>query len=176
MATKNEKKDTKTTGNQPQSAVADLEKPVAQDRPETADDGGLLMSDESNIPVRDTTERDARTDHAGGLLMSKEVDVKTKKKDDGERGVPANVDIKPDFTSLNEDDILAEMRNVTKWLRDRGATVRGPKVEETDDGAEAFYEFEYNPKDPVTVRNVGTDRLEALRATAHEAFARRYEV
>jgi hypothetical protein len=110
-------------------------------------------------------------------------------------------DVRPDFQSMDEENILRFMRHLTGWLRDRDAVVRGPKVTEhqvpdttvaavTREGGvgpdpkkammtvyEGFYEWEYEGSyAPVTIRKAHVTHIEALRDTATEAMVRRYEV
>jgi hypothetical protein len=110
-------------------------------------------------------------------------------------------DVRPDFQTMDEENINRFMRHLTKWLRDRDATVRGPKVTEhqvpdttvaavTREGGvspdpkkemmtvyEGFYEWEYEGSyAPVTIRKAHVTHIEALRDTATEAMVRRHEV
>ena len=114
---------------------------------------------------------------------------------------PFAFDIKPDFTTMDETGIKEYLKHLTQWLRDRGATVRGPKLTSTEiadtaavtvtrEGSttpgsakkqtttvyEGFYEWEYKDNPPITIRCVHLTDLDALRDTAHNAVVRRYEV
>lgn len=40
---------------------------------------------------------------------------------------PKNVEIRPDFFTMDEGGVKEYARELTNWIRDRGATVRGPK-------------------------------------------------
>lgn len=114
---------------------------------------------------------------------------------------PFAFDIRPDFNTMDETGIREYLKHLTQWLRDRDATVRGPKVTSTEvedttaaevtregsttPGAakkktttvyEGFYEWEYKDNPPITIRCVHLTDLDALRDTAHNAVVRRYEV
>ncbi len=117
-----------------------------------------------------------------------------------ESAADKNVEVRPDFFSMDEEGNLEYAKELTNYLRKRGAVVRGPKemTVEAEEPAkdskkkataqqgpdtdaeetvyEWFYEWEYDPKQPVTIRFVAGDRLDALRGCLNEAFHRRYEV
>jgi hypothetical protein len=120
-----------------------------------------------------------------------------------EADAPFSDDIRPDFTTMDEEGIRRFMRVFTKWLRNRDAVVRGPsvtaheikdtsvtevtreqgvtpetaKVKDTMTVYEGFYEWEYaGAAAPITIRRVHVTEIEALRDCASEAFVRRHEV
>jgi len=120
-----------------------------------------------------------------------------------EAAAPFSDDVRPDFTTMDEEGVTRFMRVFSQWLRDRGAVVRGPKVIEAEipntSGTEVtreqgvtpdmnkvkdtvtvyegFYEWEYEDAAmPITIRRVHVTAIEALRDCALEAFTRRHEV
>lgn len=111
-------------------------------------------------------------------------------------------DVRPDFTTMDEEAIMRFMRTFAAWLRLQNAVVRGPKVtahqvdatsattvtregsadramdvkKETMTVYEGFFEWQYEGSTiPVTIRRAHVTAIEALRDCATEAFTRRME-
>lgn len=218
------KRTAKTPNDRPVAQVesAAPEEPTTMTEAEIAeanDEGGILRSDEPEVDAAEVAARqkqakaDARAakkiDQAKADLraVKEEVNPDALTLDDvadtseTEAQQDFSFDIRPDFQTMDQTGILDYMKHLTRWLRDRDAVVRGPKVEahevedqslhsitregSTTPGAatrktttvyEGFYEWQYEDAPAITIRRVHVTELDALRDMANEAVVRRYEV
>lgn len=218
------KRTAKTPNDRPVAQVesAAPEEPTTMTEAEIAeanDEGGILRSDEPPVDEAEVAARQkqARADaRAEKKLDQAKADLRAVKEavnpdaltiddvaDDAETEAQQDFsfDIRPDFQTMDQTGILEYMKHLTRWLRDRDAVVRGPKVEahevedqslhsitregSTTPGAatkktttvyEGFYEWQYEDAPAITIRRVHVTEIDALRDMANEAVVRRYEV
>ena len=182
-----------------------------------ADDGSTVaMSDESEIPVPEVDAKAAKKQAAAEKKIAQaKADLKAVKEElapetltlddvadtsETEAQQDFSWDVKPNFQTMDEAGIKQYMKELTQWLRNRDAVVRGPTVTEeevedtsvatvTREGSQApgsakkqtttvyegFYEWEYKGNPPITIRRTHVTHFDALRDTADDAVRRRYE-
>lgn len=178
---------------------------IEHESADIADDGGLVMSDESGIP-----ERDPKADGESPDPQMDGEDEAGAPEDPNEDAVTSaqlvhSFDVRPDFYAMDEPALDRFFRVYTAHKRQEGFTVRGPEVREfTRDASgavfpanvsgkqstkreksgeevtifEGFYEWQgkENTAHVVTIRTPNLDRLGALRDAAQEAMHRRGNV
>ena len=178
---------------------------------------GIFRSDESDVPAPVVPAEGAAQAKADKKIAKAKADVRALKEkldpdaltiddvadtSETEAQQDFSFDIRPDFQTMDETGIKEYLKHLTRWLRDRDATVRGPEVTEheiadqsfteiTREGSttpgsakkkatttvyEGFYEWQYKDSPAITIRRVHVTSIDALRDTATEAVVRRYEV
>jgi len=167
--------------------------------------GGLVMSDESDIPNQDPKAEGESPDPQ--MDGEDDGDVPEDPNEDAETSAQLvqAFDIRPDFFAMDEESVNRWFRAFRRQKRQSGFVVRGPRVTEyaVDAAGAAFpagisgkqstkrvpqgettplYEgfIEWQGKDEatpaVTIRCTNLDRLGALRDAAQEAMHRRLDV